>query len=426
MIKANSSGYVSPLSAVVLAAAVFSTNIHAQTDVTFSGQFGLEQRYFLQDALYPTQTRAQGSIYVQPQVTLEWNDSYDSLVFQPFVRLDQEDDERSHADIRELLWLHSSDNWELQAGIGKVFWGQTESLHLVDIINQTDTVEAPDGEDKLGQPMVSFTWLMDNGSLSAYILPFFRERTFAGDAGRLRPPLPVNTEQALYESEDEDSHVDFAVRWQQSIAAWELGVSVFHGTNREPELIVGVDASGAQQITPFYRLITQLGVDVLNVSGNWLWKLEAIYRKANSDDAILPEFGMPLVPEVEAIDFFAAVGGFEYTLVGIGNTTSDLSILMEYQYDERKNNFFAPAQNDLMLGFRWVLNDLDSTEVLFGALQDVEESSSRGGFIEASSRMTQNWRWRVDGYFFSADDPTSPLGLIKRDDFIQFGVEYFF
>ena len=48
-------------------------------------------------------------------------------------------------------------------------------------------------------------------------------------------------------------------------------------------------------------------------------------------------------------------------------------ILMEYQYDEREDNFFAPAQNDLMVGLRWVLNDQDSTEVLFGVVQDLEE-----------------------------------------------------
>ncbi|RPJ68824.1 hypothetical protein DRW07_02205 [Alteromonas sediminis] len=401
-------------------------SLSASADVTFSGEFGVQQRYYLQDALYPTQPRAQGSLFLQPSLYTEWNEGYDSLVFTPFVRLDQEDSERSHADIRELLWLHAADNWELRVGIGKVFWGQTESLHLVDIINQTDAVESVDGEDKLGQPMVSYTWLHEYGSLSAYVLPYFRERTFSGLEGRLRPPVPVNTDKPLFESDDEESNVDFALRWQQSINSWEVGVSFFHGTNREPELIGTLNEMGEQELLPFYRQINQVGIDVLNVSGDWLWKFEAIYRAAETDNAISPAMGVPLTPESEAIDYFAAVGGFEYTLVGFMETTYDLGILMEYQYDERDNNFFAPAQNDLMLGVRWALNDQDSTEVLVALIQDLDDTNSRGGFIEASSRMTQNWRWTLEGYFFAAEDPLKPLYFVRQDDHIQFGVEYFF
>ena len=229
----------------------------------------------------------------------EWNDGYDSLVFKPFVRVDQEDSERSHADIRELLWLHASDNWELRVGLGKVFWGQTESLHLVDIVNQTDAVEAVDGEDKLGQPMISYTWLGEYGSLSAFVLPYFRERTFAGEEGRFRPPLPVNTDEPLFESDDEERNIDLALRWQQSIDSWEVGISLFHGTNREPELVSSLDAQGLPQLQPFYRQINQFGLDVLNVSGDWLWKFEAIYRAAESDDAISPLLGVPLTPEAD-------------------------------------------------------------------------------------------------------------------------------
>ena len=66
---------------------------------------------------------------------MEWR--IDSFTFQPFIRIDQQDEERSHFDIRELAWLHVGNDWELRTGIRKVFWGVNESQHLVDIINQT-------------------------------------------------------------------------------------------------------------------------------------------------------------------------------------------------------------------------------------------------------------------------------------------------
>ena len=134
-------------------------------EIEYTGSAAVEQRYFFQDALYPQQERANLSVYFAPEVYTSFNDGNDSILFKGFYRLDQQDGERTHGDIREFKWTHSGDEWEVQTGIGKVFWGQTESLHLVDIINQTDAIEAIDGEDKLGQPMVTFSLFKDRSTL---------------------------------------------------------------------------------------------------------------------------------------------------------------------------------------------------------------------------------------------------------------------
>ena len=394
---------------LVAAAGLSAYGVHA-VDYEIDGSAGIEQRYFLQDPAYANQVRSQGSVFFQPQVYMEWNDGDDSLTFQPFVRLDQEDSERTHGDIRELMWVHVTDNLEFKTGIGKVFWGQTESLHLVDIINQTDSVEALDGEDKLGQPMVSMSYETEWGTFSSFVLPFFRERTFAGADGRLRPPFAIDVDNPIYESSDEDSNIDFALRWQHSIEDWEVGLSYFSGTTREPELTPVFDDSGLQLtgLRPFYAQINQAGLDVLKVEGAWLWKLETIYREGQSQD------------------FFAAVAGTEYTFVGVLGSNYDIGMLVEYQYDEREDNFFVTGQNDLMVGTRVVLNDIDGTEWLVGIVQDLEDTDTRSGFVEASSRMGDSWRWSVNAYFFTADDPQEPLFFIRRDDHVTFSLEYFF
>ena len=387
-------------------AALASSSAVAEMDI--SGMAGLDTRYFFQDAAYPGQERVQLSAFLEPEVYTEWNDGLDSLLFKPFARVDNVDSERSHFDIRELQWLHLADTWETRVGIGKVFWGQTESLHLVDIINQTDMVEGVDGEDKLGQPMVNFRTFGDFGTVSAFVLPYFRERTFAGQDGRMRPPLPIDADGAVYESDDEEQHIDYALRWQKSIGTWEVGLSWFDGTSREPELVAPDLTSENPVVLPYYAQINQLGVDLLKVQGAWLLKFEGIYRTGQSED------------------FGAFVAGFERTSVGVFDTQYDLGVLVEYQYDERENNYFATGQNDLMAGLRWVLNDIDGTEVLAGIIQDLDDTSTYSAFIEASSRMTDNWRWRLDGYFFSSDDIDDTYYFIRRDDHIQFTLEYFF
>ena len=141
---------------LVAAALGFSAGAMADmSDIDISGSAGVETRYFLQDAAYPGQPRSQASVFLEPEMYTEWNDGIDSILFKPFARLDQEDEQRTHFDLRELMWMHAADNWETRVGVSKVFWGQTESIHLVDIINQTDMVENIDGEDKLGQPMIN-------------------------------------------------------------------------------------------------------------------------------------------------------------------------------------------------------------------------------------------------------------------------------
>ena len=390
--------------ALLVSSITASFSLLANTEVT--GSAGGELRYFMQDALYEPQERTYGSVFFSPETYTEWNDGEDSLLFKPFFRADQHDEERTHFDVRELQWMHVADTWETKVGIGKVFWGQTESIHLVDIVNQTDAIEAVDGEDKLGQPMVNASYFSDFGTFSVFVLPYFRERTFESTDGRLRPPVAVG--EALYESDGEQSHVDYALRWQASISDWEVGLSYFSGTSREPELVTIVNDEGQPEILPYYAQINQVGVDLLNVYGAWLLKFESIYREGQSED------------------FAAVVTGFEYTTQGIFDTQYGLGVLSEYQFDERKDNFFALGQNDLMVGLRFIFNDIDGTEVLMGYVQDLDESSTSSAFIEASSRISPHWRWKLDGYFFSSDDTDDTFYFLRRDDHLQFTLEYFF
>ena len=374
--------------------------------VEVTGAAGVDLRYYLQDALYPQQERTYSSLFVSPELYSEFNEGQDTLIFKPFYRVDEHDSERTHGDIRELQWAHYQDDWETKVGIGKVFWGQTESLHLVDIINQTDAVESVDGEAKLGQPMVSFSYFSNYGNFSAFVLPYFRERTFQSSEGRIRPPLAIS--DAIYESSNEESNVDYALRWQSSIGDWEVGLSYFTGTTREPELVTTQSSDGTVSINPFYAQIDQVGLDLLKVSGAWLLKLESIYRKGQSED------------------FAAVVAGFEYTQEGVLGSRYGLGYLAEYQYDQRDDNFFAIGQNDLMLGLRIIANDIAGSEILLGFVKDLDEKSTYSAYLEASSRLSANWRWKVDGYFFSSNDEEDPFFFLRRDDHVQFSLEYYF
>ncbi len=121
-------------------------------DHQFSGRSSLETRWFPESAAHDGQRRHASGFAAAPRLSLADADGR-SLTLAPFFRYDSADPRRTHADLREagllLFGEVGAGEWELRVGIDQVFWGVAESQHLVDIVNQVDFVEHPDGEAKL-------------------------------------------------------------------------------------------------------------------------------------------------------------------------------------------------------------------------------------------------------------------------------------
>lgn len=363
----------------------------------------LQQRYYSADG-----AQGQSRHYSSAALSADWYwqsaDRRHQLSLQPYARWDARDPKRSLLDLRQAYWQYIGDGFDIKAGVDIVFWGVTESQHLVDVINQTDTLANIDAETKLGQPMLNWNLHGAGGSLSLYLLPYFRERPQAGPDGRLRPALLVDGNNPLYESGQQDKNLDFALRYSQQFGAIDLGLSYFEGNNREP--LYNLTAAGLLQ--PVYLQMQQLGVDSLWISGSWLWKLESIYRKTRQQD------------------FVAATAGFEYTWVGLFDSNWDLGWIAEYQYDSRGMQATVPGQNDVFIGGRFVANDAAGSEILLGLLQDLDHSSSQSGKLEASMRLSNSMRLRLDAWFFRSELPTEPAYAIRRDDYLQLSLDYYF
>ena len=406
----------------------------------FRGETGLEGRYFTQASPYEAADYStNSSLYLKGEVFHEWNNRDDQFIFIPYARVDENDSERTHADIRELSWIHVGSGWESRVGIRKVFWGVTEGRHLVDIINQTDLVDQVDGEEKLGQPMLNLSTVRDWGIVDLFVLPGFRERTYAGEEGRPRTPLPVS-DHARYESGAEDKRVDVAFRYQQYFNnGLELALSHFSGTSREPLLLPealspqqlqsllltgSLPAGSDPELVPLYNVIDQTGLELQYLNNGWLWKLEAITRSGQGDR------------------FTALDGGFEYTQVGVLDSAADLGWLLEYLWEDRDELLASPFQDDVLLATRFTFNDVASTEILAGVIYDLE-NDEKAINLESSRRFGNNLKASLEARFYT--DTAKPLsasqlylsalqgraenpGLspVSRSDFIQAEVVYYF
>ena len=287
------------------------------------------------------------------------------------------------------------------------FWGVVESNHLADIINQTDLVEDVDGKEKLGQPMINLVSQKDWGDLSFYVMPWFRERTFPSKEGRLRSESVIANKVA-YESSSGEQHVDLSLRYSHYIGDWDFGMYYFKGTSREPRFLL--NGSGTQ-LGAYYDQIDQIGTDIQLTNGAWLWKFEGIIRSQNDN-----QFG-------------AVVGGFEYTLYQIFNSSSDLGILLEYMNDQRNND---PAKSpptefddDVFLAARLAINDTNDSELLAGVIIDRKDSSKILS-IEAKRRLNNNWKIEVEGRWFLNVENNASLYQLKNDNYLSLRLARYF
>ncbi len=369
----------------------------------FSGNISVDNRYFFNDGLYPGQHRNYLSLSFTPEYLIEWEEGKKSIKFTGFARLDQFDSKRTHFDIRELYYQTVKSNWELSIGLKKIFWGVTESAHLVDIINQTDVVESFDGEQKLGQPMVHFSYLSTIGTFDLFAMPYFRKRQFPGREGRLRPSFVIEKEDFTFESSAEEYRPDFAFRWSHYVGVFDFGLSHFYGNGREQFFRPNPDGS----IDIFYGIINQTGLDIQATTGPILWKFEGITRKSDFQD------------------MNALAAGIEYTFGNVWNSGIDIGLVGEYLYDDRDELAFSSLQDDLFFATRLAFNDTQDTQILFGGIFDRERSSKLIS-LEGNRRFGNVWKGTVEARLFDDIDVEEFIYFIREDSFLQFTLARYF
>ena len=326
----------------------------------------------------------------------------------PFGRLELRDSRRTHWDLREARYSLIDGAWELRVGIDKVFWGVTEAVHLVDIINQVDAIEDPVKQEvRLGQPMIRLRATQDFGTFEAFLLPYFRERTFPGPNGRPALDIPIDTSLTHYESSRGKHHIDAAARYSNSFGDFDVGLSYFQGTGRDPILQPALSKDGDLVLAPFYPQIKQASFDAQATKGAWLYKTEGYWRS---------ELGR---------QYEAVTGGIEYTFYGIAGTEGDLGVVAEYALDSRGMVARAPYENDGFLALRWTANDAASTSLLVGV--DIDANTGARGFrLKADRRLSDNYHLSIEGYAFGDVPQTDPVYSIADDDYLQVRVARYF
>lgn len=409
-------GYASLLAAALVSFGAISAP--AKTDgFVVNAYLGGEIRIYPGDPAWPGQRDEifWPSVFGQVDATYTWDNGRQQIQVTPFGRYDVYDSRRTHADLREANYSYRGDGWDVLVGAHTVFWGRAESRHLVNVINQVDVVENFDAENYLGQPMINLNFTGDWGKFGLYAMTGFRNQTFPDNDGRLRGPVRIAAFEPEYECSADEWCWDFAARYENSFGPLDVGLSYFHGTNREP-LFLPIMSGGFQEAQPFYQTMDQIGVDAAYALGNWIFKAEGIYRW-NAEN--------PLFPGQGADHFFATVAGGEYTFKDPFQEGFDLGVLAEYNWDDR--DFTQPItvyKHGVFGGLRLTMNDETDTHALLGVYVDTRDGSSYV-YLESSRRVTDDWRMGVEARVFTGND-NNPFNAFDHDSYVQLKATKYF
>ena len=330
-----------------------------------------------------------------------------SLNVKPYLLKKNHHYENFEFDFRELNLNYSNGNWDGTIGINREFWGVTESNRLVDIINQTDYISDYGGNKKLGQPMLKISHIFDKNIIDFFILTGFRERKFLPSSHPLAYPYNIDYQNSLYAASNGINHIDLSARISGFYGPIDYGLSWFSGTSRDPEFIGPRDS----QYIPRYPLISQIGLDFQLTLETWLLKLETIFRKHDNKSITK--------------DFFASAIGAEYSIFNLLNGLTDISLISEINYDNRKERNLIPLQNDVFIGFRMSFNDISSSEISGGSFYDLDDGS-RTYKIMASRRFLEDSRINLEIQRFGSSNPDNALFYLSDTEFIILSIKYFF
>lgn len=366
-------------------------------NASLRGYVGADTRIYPSGAAFDGQEHMPVSLLAEPRLRVVSADRRKAFLFVPYVRESAGTTDREGGDIRDLSASYYGDGWSALIGVSRVFWGAVESLHMVDIVNQSDMSEDYRGHFKLGQPMAMLTLDHGRGQFELLALPGVRERRFARSRSRPRLALPVLADAAF----PDGKAPGWAVRATFSHDRLDAHLSHFDGISREADFVPAFDGQGrVVALRPSYRRIRQTSLDLTYSLDALILKGEFLYRRGYRRG------------------FAAGAAGAEYVLAANARG-ADRALFVEHLFDQRPSDA-PPAlfRRGWFLGGRYAANDAASSEIRGGIIFDVD-SGARSFRIEGKRRWRQHWLLNLEFNGFAAVDDSASLASFGDDSHLR-------
>ncbi|MFA0114642.1 hypothetical protein AB4407_13365 [Vibrio sp. 10N.261.46.E11] len=297
--------------------------------------------------------------------------------------------------IAKINWV--GDSYQIDVGYDLVYWGVTEGINVINIVNQRDQIRDYFQKQGLGQSMIAASYFGDMVTVEGYILPRFEELNYGGTQRPWGLGLPVDASQSTYESSKGKKHTDYAARMSGMLDDLEFGFVFFNGTYRKP--IYKVDGD-IEYLAPHYVLGNTLGLDAQYILDSNIYKLELGYFKPNS-------YG----------SYVSTTFGVERALGSSWFGEGESTVYAEYYYDSRQDDRTVAFQNDIFLAYKYTTYNAYDLETTIGGIIDTRYGGVIGT-LEVSGKLTSDIKLSFECVYFNSSNPND--ALFYSNDFDQF------
>ena len=149
------------------------------------------------------------------------------------------------------------------------------------------------------------------------------------------------------------------------------------------------------------------------MSGPFIYKFEGIKRNGQKNSLYKRQ------------NYYSYITGLEYIKTRLFQKMWDLNLFLEYSNDDRGSSSTDIFQNDLFLGSRISLNDVDGTEITQTLSLDMDGNGNIGS-IEISSRLRETLRITADYRFYWSLKKADTLYSFRKDNYIGIRLTNYF
>jgi hypothetical protein len=348
-----------------------------------------------------------------------------------YGRMDHYDEQRSTLAWEEAFIQVGSERVRLRAGLDIVNWTATEAFHPADVINARNLDSDLENLEKIGEPMVALLLRPFGESAETTVtllaLPYRSEPIFASQHSRLNfgsPMFDLRGTRRMLDRRgrftDDNWGPQGAIAVRQVLGPVDLTLHVLEHMDRSQPLVL----FDPMVLRPFllFQTVRQVGGTYQHAIGALLLKLEGAYRHFIDPQDPLP--GVPLTVFTAGLpDHGQLALGLEYGVTHEGGPES--TFLLEGQTLLGVSGATARAQlsvfqRDVLVGYRFALNDESSKEFLFGAIFDLERSGETLFNFSYQQRLDETWTLRAGLRLFHAKpDSPSPLATLRKSDHLR-------
>lgn len=421
-------------------AILFVFSINLQAEFKGQGEVSLELRQFEDDSVPNTIDKGMS---VFTRVETYYEDQGSIANFRFMSRTDREDKNRNFVIFEEVnlgTYLDEEETLKVLAGYKIFNWTALEAFHPVDVINSRNYDSDLEKTEKKGELTLEVQKLLDSGEISFYFFPRFEKPIFPNSRSRLGAGVNINDPVLFVNGQRKEAWVpQFGTRLSMTLDGMDLSAHALYHVDRAQPLI-GTDeytkigslylpndaTAFANNPTPFYSMVTQVGGTITTSYEGVLFKVESAYRVFDKKKNVLTSNGLR-----RASDHTEVALGLEYTVSH--ESGHETTLLFEqtgiYGVELDVRSELSPFQRDVLIGFRHAFNDPMGSELYATAIIDIERDSEKLFNLSFTRRLTDNWKYKAGVRVFDAPvKKTLPEGLelYNKDNNIYFNLSRFF